>query len=173
VPFDEPKTLAKQFGYMPHFFWMFAGRPGLNSAINQLEQAITYGGSGLGRFREELIAFYVSAINGCHYCMASHGEFLKRLHGDESIVFQLLQSGDATALSDLDRAMLHFVRKVTLEPASITEEDTFRLFERRMPDDEILAVIYITSWFAFCNRMADATGLQVEHFRRDRTSCLR
>lgn len=59
--------LKERLGYIPYFFLPFVGKPGLSRSIDTLEMIITFGGSRLGRFREELIAFYVSVLNGCHY----------------------------------------------------------------------------------------------------------
>lgn len=36
-------------------------------ALNRLNRTITFGGSRLGRRREEILSVVVSAINGCHY----------------------------------------------------------------------------------------------------------
>jgi len=36
-------------------------------AVMQMNRAVTFGGSGLGRRREEMIAAAVSAINDCFY----------------------------------------------------------------------------------------------------------
>ncbi len=44
-------------------------KPNANAmrAVLQMNAAVTFGGSQLGRRREELIASTVSAINGCFY----------------------------------------------------------------------------------------------------------
>ncbi len=36
-------------------------------ALNRLNRAVTFGGSRLGRKREEILSVVVSARNGCHY----------------------------------------------------------------------------------------------------------
>jgi alkylhydroperoxidase family enzyme len=36
-------------------------------AVLQMNSAVTFGGSGLGRRREEMVATTVSALNGCFY----------------------------------------------------------------------------------------------------------
>ena len=42
-------------------------RPRALRAVMQMNEAVTFGGSGLGRRAEELIATSVSAWNGCYY----------------------------------------------------------------------------------------------------------
>ena len=42
-------------------------RPVALRGVMQMNRAVTFGGSGLGRRREELIATSVSALNGCFF----------------------------------------------------------------------------------------------------------
>ena len=42
-------------------------RPRTMRAVLQMNQAVTFGGSSLGRRTEELIATAVSALNGCFF----------------------------------------------------------------------------------------------------------
>lgn len=46
---------------------VFSLRPDLLRARQAFGHAMTFGGSGLGRFREELIATSISALLGCKF----------------------------------------------------------------------------------------------------------
>lgn len=41
--------------------------PAAMRAVMQMNQAVTFGGSSVGRYREELVAVTVSALNECFY----------------------------------------------------------------------------------------------------------
>ncbi len=69
------------------------------------------------------------------------------------------------AITDKDRNLLAFVKILTLEPAKMQDEDVEKLRKVGWTDPEIFEAAFITSLFAFLNRMADAYGLD---YRKDR-----
>ncbi len=66
---------------------------------------------------------------------------------------------DSSSLSPKDRALLEFVRILTLAPAKTRDEGVEGLRTVGWTDPEIFETAFITSLFAFLNRMADAYGL--------------
>lgn len=66
---------------------------------------------------------------------------------------------DHPAVSAKDRALLKYVETLTLRPAQITDEATHAVRKAGWSDEEIWEAAFITSLFAFFNRMADAYGL--------------
>ena len=70
-------------------------------------------------------------------------------------------------LDAADRAMLDYVRKLTLAPASTTEADIERLREAGFGDKAILEINQITGFFAWCNRTVDGLGVELETFWND------
>jgi len=67
-------------------------------------------------------------------------------------------------LSTADRAMLDYVAKLTLTPATVTKTDIFRLREAGFGDKAILEINQITGFFAWCNRTIDGLGVELEDF---------
>ena len=70
-------------------------------------------------------------------------------------------------LEAADRAMLDYVRKLTLAPASTTEADIEQLREAGFGDKAILEINQITGFFAWCNRTVDGLGVELEGFWND------
>ena len=70
-------------------------------------------------------------------------------------------------LDAADRAMLDYVRKLTLAPASTTEADIEQLREAGFGDKAILEINQITGFFAWCNRTVDGLGVELEGFWND------
>ena len=70
-------------------------------------------------------------------------------------------------LDAADRAMLDYVRKLTLAPASTTETDIRQLREAGFSDKAILEINQITGFFAWCNRTVDGLGVELEAFWND------
>ena len=58
-----------------------------------------------------------------------------------------------------EAALLVYVKILTLEPAQVRDTDVEKLRVAGWTDNEIFEASFITSLFAFFNRMADAYGL--------------
>lgn len=68
----ELKTLyealmASRNGRISPVMQVFSLNPPLLGRVREMNSVITFGGSSLGRRREEMIATLVSSLNGCHY----------------------------------------------------------------------------------------------------------
>ncbi len=69
----------------------------------------------------------------------------------------------ATApISQSDRAMLDYVRKLTLTPGQVGRNDIETLRGAGFSDAAILDTCQVTAYFAFANRLADGLGVEVE-----------
>ncbi len=66
-----------------------------------------------------------------------------------------------------DRAMLDYVRKLTLSPASTNEADIEQLRQVGFGDKAILEINQVTGFFAWCNRTVDGLGVELEAFWND------
>jgi hypothetical protein len=72
-PNDDPtvKEIHDRFtarrGYFPSIMRAFSLKPSLLKAVGALSLATTFGATGLGRRREELISAYVSKLLNCRY----------------------------------------------------------------------------------------------------------
>lgn len=54
-------------GRVPNVIKSLSLRPQAMQGVYHMSSAISFGGSSLGRVREEMIATAVSAVNKCHY----------------------------------------------------------------------------------------------------------
>jgi len=66
---------------------------------------------------------------------------------------------DSAKIPEKDRALLAYVKVLTLEPAKTTDELVETMRKTGWTDEQIFEASFITSLFAFLNRMADAYGL--------------
>jgi alkylhydroperoxidase family enzyme len=66
---------------------------------------------------------------------------------------------EQTSFSPKEQALLDFVKVLTLAPADVADVHVTRLRKVGWNEEEIFEASFITSLFAFFNRMADAYGL--------------
>ena len=72
---------------------------------------------------------------------------------------------DAAECSPVERTLLDLVRKLTLTPGAMADDDIPPLRAVGWTDDQIAEAVYITALFAFFNRVADAFGLEDPGYR--------
>lgn len=66
---------------------------------------------------------------------------------------------EQSKFSDKEQALLGYVKVLTLEPAKVRDTDVQHLRNVGWSDEQIFEASFVTSLFAFFNRMADAYGL--------------
>jgi alkylhydroperoxidase family enzyme len=66
---------------------------------------------------------------------------------------------DEAGLSEAERPLLEYVKKVTEAAYRTTPEDVQTLRDRGWTEPQIAEAVYITAMFAFFNRVADAFGV--------------
>jgi alkylhydroperoxidase family enzyme len=93
--------------------------------------------------------------------VGSHAGFLQSQGQDKDDV-DAVATGDLTKAKGLtvkEKALLEYVKILTLEPASMKDADVENLRKIGWKEKEIFEASFDTAWFAFFNRMADAYGL--------------
>lgn len=71
---------------------------------------------------------------------------------------------DEADLDPAERALLAYVARVTEAAYRTTAEDVQTLRDHGWTEPQIAEAVYITAMFAFFNRVADAFGVQSQHY---------
>jgi uncharacterized peroxidase-related enzyme len=95
-----------------------------------------------------------------------------QLQGGSPAQIEALIRGDleAAQCSDPERALMEMVRKLTLTPGAMADDDIPPLRAAGWTDHQIAEAVYITALFAFFNRVADAFGLEDPGYRSGKGS---
>lgn len=151
-------------------------------AVLGLNYALAFGASSLGRRREELIATWVSALNACFFCLATHARYLAGFWGGNEADYlalvralpalaQRFRDGDERAWEALARLpglekneaeLLRFVTRLSLAPEASDQAGYERLRAAGHGEAEVLDAVLIASCFAFMNRLACGTGVALD-----------
>lgn len=95
--------------------------------------------------------------------MLAHGAWVGRLTKDDRLTEALIRGDvEAAPVDERDRAMLRYVRKLTLEPAKVEREDVEELRRAGFSDSAIGDIAINAALFAFMNRVVDGLGGQLE-----------
>ncbi len=108
----------------------------------------------------ELIAAYVSSLNGCAYCFTAHRRYAEAfgidpsVFGTDSIVF------DWNVLPGKLAPVLEYVRKLTVDPKSVEQSDADAVFAEGWDDDALFDAISICALYSFMNRLVEGSGIK-------------
>lgn len=115
--------------------------------------------SGLSKLEREMIAVVVSSANHCYYCLVAHGAAVRELSDDPELGEMLAMNYRVAPLEERQRAMLDFAHKLTVDPASIVDQDREELRSLGFTDPEIWDIAAVASLFNMTNRVATAVDM--------------
>ncbi|WP_312794742.1 peroxidase-related enzyme [Tianweitania sp.] len=122
-----------------------------------LFNAIMYAEGGLPRPDRELGALSASIVNGCRYCAVVHARQHANLTKSDDVVTALYLDRPID-LSERDRAIDTFARRLSRTPSEATEVDIAALRVAGLNDIEILDLIHSIAIFGWANRLMHVLG---------------
>lgn len=162
---------AKASGTEAWGIWNLLGfRPKAALHLVRFTQEIMHEDAPISIALRELIAAYTSSLNHCSFCTKAHAAAAAHLYGDEAVVADALRDPETAPLAENEKAMLCFVRKVTLDSAQVNPQDIAALHAAGWNDAAIYYAIAACALFSFYNRFVSAHGVGLvseETFRRN------
>jgi uncharacterized peroxidase-related enzyme len=138
---------------MAHFFTKSRTEFWLAQMLTQrmVEQI---GNDPLPPLLRQQIATFVSHLNHCVYCSASHSADVEILGGDPDAIGKAAADLDAAPLDEKMRALLRFVRGLVNDSSEFGEDDWHQAIDAGWSNDELESAIYVAAWFQFMNTIA-------------------
>ena len=152
-----------QWGDVSPVTRMWSLRPDALDKYLAFKKTVFFGGTTLGRVREELLAVVLSRRTRCSYCAVTHGEFLREALGaDPARVLAIARDYRTAGLDAADVAMLDFALKVTDAADRITAADVEALRRAGFDETQVLDIILVAAYRNFMSRVVNAAGLTLE-----------
>ena len=134
-------------------------RPETAKPINELAEVLLRGPNSLTPGERELIAAYVSGLNECTFCTASHSAFAAaQLEGGDALVAQVRLDAGAAPISAKLQALLRIAGAVQVDGRNVTTEMVAAARAEGATDVEIHDTVLIAAVFCMCNRYVDGLG---------------
>lgn len=124
-------------------------------AVREVEATQT----SIGREMLLQVSFAVSMANGCRYCTLHQVQGLRRLGVDPAKLVAMKK--DDAILTSRERVAVLFARKLTRDPASVSDGDVAAM-QKQLGVTGAKEVILQTSAFNFMNRFTDGLNLPSE-----------
>lgn len=120
----------------------------------------------LPRWWLETLGVYVSALNGCSYCVDHHFAGLTRILADDARAAAIWTALDEERFDDVfdarEVAALAYAKRLTDDPAGTTVSDLAPLRAAGWSDGEILETNQVVAYFAYANRTVMGLGVTTE-----------
>jgi len=158
--------VEQMMGFVPNSMFTMARVPGLLPAFQGMGAAVL-ANPIIARELAQLVAMMSSVGAGCRYCQAHTGHSAERMGVAPEKLEAMWHFETSELFDDAERAALRIALHSGQQPNAATQAD-FDAARRHFTDDEITAIVAVSSFFGFLNRWNDtmATSLEDEprHF---------
>lgn len=102
---------------------------------------------------KEIIAAFCSLLNACDFCYGAHKNVCIAMGVDEELFPKLVDDIDTAPVDDKLKPVLRYVRKLTLTPDRLTEEDAKACYRVGWSEEDLTIAITVCSSWNWFNRM--------------------
>lgn len=139
---------------------VFEAFPTTSRPLLEYHEALLRGPSPLSVPERELIAAFVSGLNACSYCHGVHEATAREFGVAEDLVVRLLGDVDSAPIDERLKPMLRYVKKLTLDPAKMTQADADAVFAAGWSDRALHDAVSVCALFNFMNRLVEGHGIK-------------
>jgi uncharacterized peroxidase-related enzyme len=123
-------------------------------------EVLMRGASPLTVAQRELIAAYVSGLNACQYCRGVHAITASHFGVPADLIETLLEDPSEARVDEELRPLFAFVKKLTLTPTRISEEDAGKVFAAGWNEQALHDAVSVCALFNLMNRMVEGLGIE-------------
>jgi uncharacterized peroxidase-related enzyme len=140
----------------PGILSLFEFDPEAAGPLTQLAQTVLRRPSTLTAAERELIATYVSTLNGCQFCAGTHAAAARHLLGEDAALVEQVRADPATApISRKMRALLAVAARVQRGGRAEDGAEVEAARREGASDHEIHDAVLIAAAFCMYNRYVD------------------
>jgi uncharacterized peroxidase-related enzyme len=140
---------------LPGISSAFAFRPETAKPLRELAHILLHESNSLSPGERELIATYVSSLNDCYFCQASHGAAAACHLNDGDTVRQVHVDYQRARISQKLKRLLVIAGQVQRGGKSVTKASVDAAREQGATDTEIHDTVLIAAAFCMYNRYVD------------------
>ncbi|MDP3092921.1 MAG: peroxidase-related enzyme [Nitrospira sp.] len=139
---------------------VFRASPEFARPLHEFAQELMRGPSPFTEGERELLAAYVSSLNRCAFCEASHTEVAVKYGYDRQLIQQLALNLAEADVTERLKPVFRYVRKLTLLPAQVVRVDVTAIYEAGWDDTAVSHAALVCAFFSFMNRWVEGLGVQ-------------
>ncbi len=137
---------------------VFKQYPDIYGPYSEMSQALMNGPSSLSQADREIVLAYSAGVAGCEFVFTGHSEVAYAWGVERGLLEQLRDDLERADISDQLKAILMYVRKLTLTPNDMTPQDAEAVFAAGCDEKGLADAIAIAGRAAFMHRMIAGFG---------------
>jgi uncharacterized peroxidase-related enzyme len=141
---------------------VFKSFPDTSVPLIELHEALLRGPAPFTAPERELIAAYVSGLNGCEYCHGVHTATAERMGVPAGLVQRILRDPDCADIGPKFRPVLSLARKLTSSPGSVGQADADAFAAAGWDDAALYYAVAVIALFNLMNRLVEGLGIELE-----------
>jgi uncharacterized peroxidase-related enzyme len=141
---------------------VFKTFPETSAPLIEFHEALLRGPSPFTAAERELIAAYVSGLNGCGYCHGVHAATAERMGVAVGLPHRIVRDAELADVAPKLRPVLALARKLTLSPASVTKADADAVAAAGWDDAALYQAVAVTALFNLMNRLVEGLGIELD-----------
>eukprot|EP01062_Namystynia_karyoxenos_P037854 TRINITY_DN27531_c0_g1_i1.p1 TRINITY_DN27531_c0_g1~~TRINITY_DN27531_c0_g1_i1.p1 ORF type:complete len:679 (+),score=171.86 TRINITY_DN27531_c0_g1_i1:118-2037(+) len=150
---DAACAEASLFEARVSFGDLFSAYKSWSSPVLHLANVLMTQGSALTWGERELIAGYVSTLQGCSLCTVVHTKAANSLGVDTAVVHQLIEDIDQAAVDPKLRPLFKYVKKLVVSPSALSENDVVAVRSAGWSKRALFEAVAITGYFTMMNKI--------------------
>lgn len=141
---------------------LFKAHPDLAKPLQEFTEAVMRGPSPFSERERELIAAYVSSLNGCECCRSAHTAVAERLGMPASMLDELLTDIDFADIPEKLKPVMRYVRKLNEAPSKVQRADAEAVLEAGWSETALVHAALICGHFNLMNRWVEGLGIAAD-----------
>lgn len=133
--------------------------PAAGIALIDFHEALLRGPSPLSEGERELIATYVSGLNGCRYCFTVHAACAESYGFSREEIDASLANLDAAGIDPKLIPLLKIAKILTENPSGMTQELAQNAYDAGWSEKALHDAVMVTCCFNFMNRLLEGHGV--------------
>ncbi|MFQ5529583.1 MAG: carboxymuconolactone decarboxylase family protein [Gemmatimonadota bacterium] len=175
IPFPEAtgrlrklyERIAGPDGQLDNIMRAHSLRPhSMEGHMSLYKNVLHHSGNRLPEWFLETLGVYVSMLNDCAYCVEHHAAGLRRLLNDDERTDDIRAALESESFDDTFNAAeacaLAYARRLTRDPAGVTELMIEKLRSVGYDDGEILEINQVCAYFSYANRTVLGLGCETD-----------
>ncbi|MFZ2156672.1 MAG: peroxidase-related enzyme [Bradyrhizobium sp.] len=134
--------------------------PETNEPLISFHEILLRGPSPFTEAERELIAAYVSGLNGCRYCHGVHTATAERLGIAPGAISALLD-GNTSAIPYKMMPVLDFAKKLTQRANGVTKVDADAVLAAGWEETAVYHLVAVVALFNYMNRLVEGLGIEL------------
>jgi len=135
--------------------------PETNKPLLEFHEALLRGPSPFTEAERELIAAYVSGLNGCRYCQGVHTATAERLGVPPGAIAALLVGDPKADIPAKMRPVLDLASKLTERADGVTKPDVEAVLAAGWDETAYYHLVATVALFNYMNRLVEGLGIEL------------